>query len=321
MGSRNTHLLTPRPFIVDPATIVRSSGRQIDWASIPESFRQGGKATIALTADAAGAATSLTVTVTSLITGTLVIPIGTVLDFGGGKFVRVATTWTTGSTLTVDAIPTAMTTGDSATYFDPGDAGKKKITAGSVVSLVLPTNTVSAAASAGNTGNGTIGTVSATYAAKPGIYKLTCVEPASNLGNWIVEDPNGKVVGDAITASAATVDGVTFTIADGSTDFAVGDGFTIEVITAEASKSGKVVPRSLGKGKSLGILLTEAIEGDVSAGLNGYGVIVGGVLWENNLPDAVSGEIPESYKEELALAGTGFSFERYVDGRTSQALA
>lgn len=86
-----------------------------------------------------------------------------------------------------------------------------------------------AAAVAGNTGNGTVGAVTVGAGAKPGVYKVTCIEPASNAGAFIVEDPDGTTVGVATVAAAFTGGGLGFTIADGGTDFAAGDAFTITV--------------------------------------------------------------------------------------------
>lgn len=91
------------------------------------------------------------------------------------------------------------------------------------------------AAVAGNTGNGTI-TASPTVGtgAKAGVYMLTCIEPATNLGKFTVEDPDGITIGVATVGTQFTTH-LTFTIADGSTDFVSGDSFTITV----AAGSGK----------------------------------------------------------------------------------
>ena len=94
--------------------------------------------------------------------------------------------------------------------------------------------TATGAAVSGNTGNGTIGTVSAGATAKAGVYTATCIEPAANGGTFTVEDPDGVNVGTAAVGSAFTGP-VVFTIADGATDFVAGDRFTITV----AAGSGK----------------------------------------------------------------------------------
>lgn len=98
----------------------------------------------------------------------------------------------------------------------------------------ITVGTASGEAAAGNTGDGTIGTVSTGTAAKAGVYRAVCIEPASNAGTFAVYDPDGLFVGRA-TAGVAFTAGPTFTIADGEADFVAGDSFTITV----AAGSGK----------------------------------------------------------------------------------
>lgn len=90
--------------------------------------------------------------------------------------------------------------------------------------------TVSAAAVAGGTGNGTLTMAdpAVNSKAKNGVYKAVCTVAASNGGTFRVEDPGGVFVGTA-TVGVAFNKEVKFTIADGSTDFAVGDAFEILV--------------------------------------------------------------------------------------------
>lgn len=102
---------------------------------------------------------------------------------------------------------------------------------------VLGKVTVGAAtgtAAGGNTGNGTIGTVSAGDTAKAGVYQIICIEPATDGGTFEVEDPDGVIIGRAVVGSAFA-GAVNFTIGDGGTDFAAGDRFTVTV----AAGSGK----------------------------------------------------------------------------------
>jgi len=99
------------------------------------------------------------------------------------------------------------------------------------VGAVLGQVTVGAAtpaAVAGNTGNGTIGAVTTGAGAKPGVYRAVCIEPATNAGVFVIEDPEGVIIGRATVAVAFS--GILgFTIADGGTDFIAGDSFTITV--------------------------------------------------------------------------------------------
>lgn len=88
--------------------------------------------------------------------------------------------------------------------------------------------TANGAAVSGNTGNGTIGSVTVGSGAKNGVYHIICIEPAANAGTFAVEDPDGIIIGTAIVATPF-VGPVGFTIADGSTDFAAGDKFTVTV--------------------------------------------------------------------------------------------
>jgi hypothetical protein len=86
------------------------------------------------------------------------------------------------------------------------------------------------AAVAGNAGNGTITAAPAVGAgAKVGVYHAVCIEPAADLGKFLVSDPDGVEVGVATVGAQFATGGLTFTIADGNQDFASGDSFTIAV--------------------------------------------------------------------------------------------
>lgn len=86
------------------------------------------------------------------------------------------------------------------------------------------------AAVAGNTGTGTLTLANPAYGTgvKPGVYKVTAIEPGTSGGTFSVEDPDGVQVG--IARVGVAFDGVVkFTIADGDPDFVAGDGFNITV--------------------------------------------------------------------------------------------
>jgi len=125
------------------------------------------------------------------------------------------------------------------------------------------------AAVAGNTGNGTIGSVDAGTSAKKGVYTLTCIEPATNGGKFSVEDPDGVTIGSA-TVGAPFAGAVEFTIADGATDFASGDGFTITVTGVEKFKEYNPASTD-GSQIAVALLLdyADATAGDVS----GVGIV------------------------------------------------
>ncbi len=116
-----------------------------------------------------------------------------------------------------------------------GSGAVRALTSGMVLGR-LTKGTATATAVAGNTGNGTITTnPTVGQAAKPGIYQVACIEPAANSGKFSVEDPDGILIGIA-TVGVQFATHLTFTIADGATDFVAGDAFTITV----AAGSSKV---------------------------------------------------------------------------------
>lgn len=115
-----------------------------------------------------------------------------------------------------------------------------KIYAGTVLGKVTLGAATSAAKSGGNTGNGTLTldvTTPILAGCKAGVYQARCIAAASNNGTFIVYDPDGFSLGQIIMAAGAGAfaNDIKFALADGSTDFAVGDGFDITV----AAGSGK----------------------------------------------------------------------------------
>lgn len=90
--------------------------------------------------------------------------------------------------------------------------------------------TATASAFSGNTGNGAMGAVTVASACKVGVHKFVCIEPGANVGTFEHVDPDGQLVSSRmIVASAYSGGGLAFTLADGATDFIVGDGFEISV--------------------------------------------------------------------------------------------
>jgi hypothetical protein len=77
-----------------------------------------------------------------------------------------------------------------------------------------------------DTGNGTIGSLSANDGAKLGTYTLT----ATNASTWEVVDPEGNSLPAATTGQAYTGHPIGFTITAGGTAFAAGDTITITVV-------------------------------------------------------------------------------------------
>lgn len=100
--------------------------------------------------------------------------------------------------------------------------------AGHVLGEVVGGST-STSAAGGNAGDGTIGSVSTQAGVKEGDYIVTFIEPATDAGEFQVEDPDGENVGTGTVGSQFSGGGIQFTISDGASDFAAGDQFTISV--------------------------------------------------------------------------------------------
>jgi hypothetical protein len=93
------------------------------------------------------------------------------------------------------------------------------------------TSTVPATGTAGtNTGNGTMGSVAVGGTKlQAGTYTVRIVKAATNAGDFVLIAPDGSLVGYGTVAVAFTSTHLNFTVADGATDFAVGDTFTVAV--------------------------------------------------------------------------------------------
>lgn len=87
---------------------------------------------------------------------------------------------------------------------------------------------ISGAATAGNTGNGTIGTLAVTSKAKVGVHIVTMTTATA----FTVKDPDGLVMGTGAAGTAFSAGGVTFTITAGGTPMVSGDSFAITVAKA-----------------------------------------------------------------------------------------
>lgn len=64
------------------------------------------------------------------------------------------------------------------------------------------------------------------------------------------------------------------------------------------------------------LLLTTITEGDNVDAISGYGVVLGGVVFSNLLPDNGAADF-DAWLTELKENGTGFVFETYSDSRSN----
>lgn len=107
-------------------------------------------------------------------------------------------------------------------------AGSGIVSAGTLMALITAANAITATANAGNTGDGTVGSTSATSDAVSGTYALT-IESADD-GVFKLASPSGAVVGHGEVGQAFSEAGINFTLSAGATGFADGDGFELSVL-------------------------------------------------------------------------------------------
>jgi hypothetical protein len=96
---------------------------------------------------------------------------------------------------------------------------------------VIASTTASATADASNTGNGVMTldvTTPVLAGAKDGVYRVVNDLIAANSGQFIVFDPDGIEIG-RVAVAGTFASQIKFVIADGATDFAIGDAFSVNV--------------------------------------------------------------------------------------------
>lgn len=166
--------------------------------------------------------------------------------------------------------------------------------------------TASSAANAGNTGNGAMGAITVGAGAKPGVYRLTIIEPATNAGTFRVEDSDGVEIGTGNVAAAFNKGGLSFTLADGATDFVAGDGFTITV--AAGSGKRKASPNAAqadGSEVVTGILLFDVDASSADAkGVEIYRdaiVSIAGLVYEATVDDDTKKGVKRTALEAMGI--------------------
>lgn len=289
MATRNTYALARQPFIVDRSTLRRNSGREIDWDQVPESRRETNKVVTLNDAGAAIGDTSITVEALPVA-----IPAGTFLNFG-------------------TYAPVTVTVSDA-------DVNAGETTIGvAALSGPIPAGTRLEFSGAG------AGYAQTTANALEGATSLTVEALPEDIDNGATALFAGGTIAARVTANAAAgattlaVDELQFAIPDDSTANVPGMGFKAYkagTVMAELS-SGKIVARADRPGSETATCILETGADEDDKGATGYGCLVGGQLYENLLPDAVSGDVSSTYWTELATNGCAFNREDYGDNTTS----
>lgn len=110
-------------------------------------------------------------------------------------------------------------------------ASGNDLDAGAVLGQVTSASAVTAGG--GNTGDGTAGTCTLGSEAENGTYTLTCTATDTDAGTFSVLTPGGVYLDDLTVAVAYVSTHINLTIADGATDFALDDVFTVDAIFGE----------------------------------------------------------------------------------------
>lgn len=289
--TRTNYYTGRAPFILSPKSIIRDTGRQIDWDQVPEKYRSSA---VKVTVNGAHAAGVESVTVDALPGA---IPKNAILDFGVWEDVTV--TVSDGSitggdtTLGVAALSGPIPKGAYLEFSGGGYAVLDAAAAAGATSLTVEP----LAAGAGLPGD----TETATFQGGQKIAKLTAAAVAG--------------------ATSITVEDLALPLEDDDEAHYYGTGAkTIQAGTVMAELStGKIVPRADRPGSETATCILEntCVEDERSDALSGHGCIIGGVLFENLLPEATGSPavIDSTFKSELQTAGvgTGFAFKQYAN--------
>jgi hypothetical protein len=138
-------------------------------------------------------------------------------------------------------------------------SGQGVLKRGTVVGKQTVGAATSAAKAGGNTGNGTCTAVTSKGAGIVGVYQVRCTIAAANAATFDLYNPNGDLIDQRqLSGSGATAvfnnDNLAFTLTDGGTDFAVGDGFDITVAAASGKYLKSVLTASDGSQVPVAVL-------------------------------------------------------------------
>ncbi len=151
------------------------------------------------------------------------------------------------------------------------------------------------------------------------VTSLTAAIPSGTILDFTGPGELARLTADAaVGATTLTVEPLDAAIESGDTATfytttrgpkAVKAGTVLSQLTG-----GKFVPRVARPGTepAIGVLISTAIEGERTAALSGYGIIIGGVLYGNLLTGA-NPEGAATYLTELNANGTGWVLQTYAD--------
>ena len=177
--------------------------------------------------------------------------------------------------------------------------------AGTVMGRVtIDTSNIVATRDAGNTGDGVLTLADPAFGTgvEPGTYVLSCIGEAPNGGVFSVETPSGVTLATANVGVA--YDGVLrFTIANGATDFAVGDQITVTVGAGSGRFKACTIGATDGSADPVGVLLqdVDAETAEVADAL----ILTGGPAQVNRAALVFDASFATEAQESAAIAALG----------------
>lgn len=275
-------------FVADRKSITRLDGRQIDWNYVPDSYRSTKE--IVKVNDAAANAGDTTITVDALPIPLLA---GQMLNFGTYAPVTVTTSAQAAAAATSISVNALSGPIPSGTVLDFTGAGEFAV--------------LTAAAAAGAT--------------SLAVEALDAQIESGDTALFAGGTRQARVTANAAAgATSLTVDELQFPIADDAEATVGGSGDKVipqGTVMAEMS-GGKVVPRAdrPGSETAVGFLVGTAYENAREHALTGYGIINGGNVYEDLLPDRDHASF-STFITEINTAGPGVSLQTYSDSRAS----
>jgi hypothetical protein len=183
---------------------------------------------------------------------------------------------------------------------------------------LMDIGTFSVAQSFTGTGNGvlTLGVPAYGGDVRPGAYLVTCTAIAANSGTFSVADPEGNIIGTVSGVGIAFDGEVKFTIADGSTDFALNDRFTL---TVTAAAEAKLVDSSTGVATASLVAVVTPTNGTVD-GVTAFSPKAAFDTAITKVQDAHE-EIGQSLRTLIAIvAGSTYPLPNAITGATAADL-
>lgn len=148
------------------------------------------------------------------------------------------------------------------------------------------------------TGNGTMTSVTSGKNTIVGTYTATCIAVDGNASSWSVKNPNGSALPAATAGIAYTSEELNFTIADGGTDFVVGDTFTVAVTVGGLQHRALSIGAVDGSGVASGLSFADY---DASASGNRTVSYTGGGTYEILPGDTITGATSASTARVVSL--------------------